>query len=95
MAVSIQEVELTADLTVLVSRDAAGTIDDGARELIERVDRVTVRELQVTGVRPRLNDMAVEVRADLAVAVPDDDVETAARERLDDGFGLTVERIDA
>lgn len=95
MAVSIQEVELTADLTVLVSRDAAGTIDDGARELIERVDRVTVRELRVTGVRPRLNDMAVEVRADLAVAVPDDDVETAARERLDDGFGLTVERIDA
>lgn len=96
MAVQFTEAGVTADLTVLVPRDADDGLEAGTRNLLERVDGVEIEDVDVTGVRPRLNDLAVEAAVDLAVAVENgDDVETVARERLADGFGVTVEAVDA
>jgi len=95
MAVQYAEGGVTADLTVLVPRDAAGGLEGGTRNLLERIDGVEVREIDVTGVRPRLNDLAVEAEVDLAVTVESgDDLEVVARETLAEGFGVTVEAVD-
>lgn len=95
MSVQQEAVGVTADLTVLVNRDAQGTLEEGARDAVTSVEAVTaVEHLAVTGLCPRLNDLAVEVTADLAVAVdPTDRVADAVREALADGFGVTVEAV--
>lgn len=95
MSVQLREVGVTADLTVLVTRDDHGTLEEGARAAVTAVESVrTVETLDVTGLRPRLNDLAVEVTADLTAAVEDDgDVEAAVAEALEEGFGVTVESL--
>ncbi len=93
----LRTVGVTADLTVRVPRDRDENLEDGAERLIGRVDGVReVPEIELQGVQPRLNDLAIEVRADLTLELdPDDDGATVAERRLDDGFGLTVEAIRA
>jgi len=96
MSVQLEEVGVTADLTLLVTRDDQGTLEDGALDRITTVDAVAdVEETDVTGVRPRLNDLAVEVAADLTVAVDPTarDAEAAAVEALEEGVDVTVEAL--
>jgi hypothetical protein len=93
MSIQITRVGVTADLAVQVPRNAAGDLEAGARSLLAKVDGVEIEALDIQGLQPRLNDLTVEVRAELTVAVDGerpaaDDV----RDRLDDAFGISVER---
>ena len=87
MSVQLREVGVTADLTLLVTRDDHGTLEEGARAAVAAVESVRdVESLDVTGLRPRLNDLAVEATADLTVAVEGDgDLEAAVAEALGEG----------
>jgi hypothetical protein len=97
MALSQQSVDATVNCTVRVARDADGTLADGAETQLARVDGVEVVEpVDVAGLEPRLNDLAVDVRAQVRVVgegdrrdgtEPPDEV---VRERLADGFGVEV-----
>jgi len=94
MAVQYTELGVPAELTVLVPRDAGGGLEEDTAAVLERIDGVEVEDVDVTGVRPRLNDLAVEADVEVAVAVGNgDDVEAVARERLTAGFGVTVEAL--
>lgn len=95
MSVQHSRVGVTADLTVLVPRDANGGLEDGVEAVLERVDGVAVGAVDVTGLTPRLNDLAVEATAELTVDVEDDPLDPGehAREALDGGFGVTVEAL--
>lgn len=96
MSVQLEEVGVAADLTLLVTRDDQGTLEDGALDRVTAVEAVAdVDEVDVTGVRPRLNDLAVEAAVDLTVAVDPTarDAEAAAVEALEEGFGVTVEAL--
>ena len=97
MSVQLRTVGVTADLTVRVPRDRDENLADGAPRLIGRVDGVReVPEIELQGVQPRLNDLAIEVRTELTLELdPDEDGAAVAQRRLDDGFGLTVEAIRA
>jgi hypothetical protein len=95
MSVQYRRVGVTADLTVLVPRDGDGGLAEGTREVLERIDGVAVEEVDVTDLRPRLNDLAVEATVEVVVDVEGDDpAEAVASETLGDGFGVTVEGID-
>lgn len=88
-------VRAEADLVVLVARDAAGDLVEGARTRLERADGVeTVDRFEVTGVRPGLNDLRVTARATVRVRV-DEESRRGARERLAAGFGLTEVTVGA
>lgn len=90
MSVQLPE-SARADLTVSVSRDAAGDLADGVRARIESADGVeAVEAVELRSLRPGLNDLTVEVTAELRLS-PDGD--PAAR--LERCFGIrevTVER---
>lgn len=89
-----------ATLTILVARDAAGSLLEGARTRIERVDGVAaVEDLDIHGVRPGLNDLTVEATAAIRLEPdpPGEGRRPTGRERLDpeeaaallaDGFGV-------
>lgn len=97
MSVQLRTVAVTATLTVDVTRNATGTLEDGAEQQLAGADRVrAVQELSITGVTPRLNDLQAGVETEVEVAVePDaDDRAAAAREALEDAFGVTVETVD-
>lgn len=94
MSVQYRRVGVTADLTIEVTRPTDGTLVEGARATVERSEGVSVRTIEVTGMTPRLNDVAVEATVEAAVAVDGDDAEAAVRERLGDGFGVTAESVD-
>jgi Co/Zn/Cd efflux system component len=85
-------VVVQATLTVLVARDAAGDMVDGVRTRLERIDGVDgVGDLDVSGVRPGLNDLQVEVATELRLeSLPPDEADDpdAAAEALADGFGV-------
>lgn len=80
-----------ADLSIRVPRSAPGDLDDGIRAVIEAVDSVTsVRSVRATSVTPNLNDLFVEVTAEVTVAFdePVDDEAAAVRSALRAGFGI-------
>lgn len=81
-----------ADLSIRVPRSAPGDLDDGIRAVIEAVDSVTsVRSVRATSVTPNLNDLFVEVTAEVTVAFDepvDDDEAAAVRSALRAGFGI-------
>jgi hypothetical protein len=57
-------------MTVLVNRDAPGDLAAGVEGRIAAVEAVeSVEVVDLRGVRPGLNDLRVEVRADLRVHV--------------------------
>ncbi|NIB99598.1 hypothetical protein [Halobacterium sp. R2-5] len=96
MATASQEVRLVADLTMHVPRDAAGDLECGAATVLEGVGAVVaVESVDVTDLRPRLNDLQIDATATVAVDAPaDEDGEEAARDALADGFGIDeVERV--
>jgi hypothetical protein len=92
---SDRETRVRADVRLLVARDAPGDVVAGARAVLDRADAVTaVEDLQVTGMRPGLNDLRVEASVTLRLAGrPADPAAT-----LTDGFGVdraTVEETTA
>ncbi|QUO49140.1 MULTISPECIES: hypothetical protein [Halorubrum] len=104
MAAAIHTPSVEATVTVRVSQAAAGDLVAGARAQIERIDGLSVEELEIAGLRPGLNDTTVEAVATLAV---DEEAVRAAelgadeavvadrvRERLADGFGVDPERVE-
>ena len=60
-------------LRVAVPRDAAGDLHAGVRSKLEGRDGVDVGRVDVVDLRPRLNDLAVEVVASVRLA-PDAEV---------------------
>ena len=104
MAAAIHTPSVEATVTVRVSQAAAGDLAAGARAQIERIDGLSVEELEIAGLRPGLNDTTVEAVATLAV---DEEAARAAqsgadeavvadrvREHLADGFGVDPERVE-
>ncbi len=97
-----QGVGVTADLTVLVPRDDAGTLDEGVVAVLERIDGVQVSGVEITGLTPRLNDMQVEATADVVLTgeregdpgAIEGDPADAATAALAEGFGVTVEGLE-
>lgn len=93
----LRSVSVTADLTIAVSRDADGTLAEGARARLAGTEAVrSVEAFDVTGVSPGLNDVEVDAAATVDVAVPaDEDEAVAARRRMEDAFGVTVDAVEA
>jgi len=70
MAVQQPAQRVSATMTVLVNRDAPGDLAAGVEGRIAAVEAVeSVEVVDLRGVRPGLNDLRVEVRADLRVHV--------------------------
>ncbi|MCG1003288.1 MULTISPECIES: hypothetical protein [Halobacterium] len=90
MATASQQVRLVADLTMHVPRDSAGDLECGAASVLDGVDAVaSVESVDVTDLRPRLNDLQIDATVAVAVETPrDGDGEAAARTALADGFGV-------
>jgi hypothetical protein len=80
-----------ASLTVLVTRDADGDLQEGVRARLAAVDCVVaVDRADVSGLRPALNDLRVEVDADLHVSGPPEEASVA--DALEAGFGVKAVR---
>lgn len=76
-----------ASLTVLVTRNADGDLREGVRARLAAVDCVAgVDRVDVSGLRPALNDVRVQVDAALRVGGPPDPEAVAAA--LESGFGV-------
>jgi hypothetical protein len=76
-----------ASLTVLVTRNADGDLQSGVRARLAAVDCVVgVDRADVSGLRPALNDVRVQVDAALRVSGPADAAAVAAA--LESGFGV-------
>lgn len=61
-------------LRLAVPRDAAGDLHAGVRDKLAGRDGVGVERVDVVALRPRLNDLTVEVHASLRLA-PDAEVD--------------------
>ncbi|ELZ42060.1 hypothetical protein [Halorubrum tebenquichense] len=104
MAAADHTPSVEATVSVRVSEAAAGDLVAGARAQIERIDGISVEELEIAGLQPGLNDTTVEAVATLAVdeaaRVADAAVDPEAvapelvADRLADGFGVDPERVE-
>ncbi|AHG02404.1 hypothetical protein HALLA_21095 (plasmid) [Halostagnicola larsenii XH-48] len=84
-------------LVVRVPINAPGSLVDGARSVLERVEPVeVVDEPEVQGIEPGLNDITVDIHTRLELAVGDRGEDTAVvRRRLETGVGvLAVDSIE-
>jgi translation elongation factor EF-1beta len=84
------EYRARADLRVLVSRNGRGDLHDGIDHRLRRIDGVLeVEEVDVSGLRPGLNDLAVDLVATLRLRPERPDADSAAlAEQLRAGFGV-------
>ncbi|MDS0299852.1 hypothetical protein NDI76_13975 [Halogeometricum sp. S1BR25-6] len=74
-------------LTVLVTRNADGNLEEGVRARLAAVDCVVgVDRADVSGLRPALNDVRVQVDVTLRVSGPPDEASVATA--LESGFGV-------
>jgi len=104
MAAANHTPSVEATVSVRVSEAATGDLVAGARAQIERIDGISVEELEIAGLEPGLNDTTVEAVATLAVdeggrvadaAVdPDAVAPELVADRLADGFGVDPERVE-
>lgn len=98
MAAATHRLTAEAAVTVRVSQAAPGDLAAGARAQLERVDGVSVDDLEIAGLRPGLNDTTVEATATLSVdeaaSVEADDPAERVATRLADGFGVDPDRVD-
>lgn len=86
-----QLVRVVAELTLNVTRNANGTLSEGAASLVARIDDVEdVEDVDVTGLTPRLNDLQVTATVTCTMQCTDPDAEATAEERLADGFGVAA-----
>jgi hypothetical protein len=84
-----QLVRVDAELTLNVTRNANGTLADGAADLVARVDGVErVDDVDVTSLTPRLNDLQVTATVTCTVACADVADRGAVEHTLADGFGV-------
>lgn len=95
MSLHMAQLEVEADLELRIPRGEVGSLDDGARTVLNKIDRVREVEVDDIGsVRPDAFDLYVDVSARLVLDVReleepvavDDDVAT----RLRDGFGVVA-----
>lgn len=80
-----------AQLEVQVTRNAGGTLEEGVEAIVEGVDIVrTVEMVDLEGLIPRLNDLAVEAFVEGVVEVPDEeaDCEGDLVAALEETFGI-------
>lgn len=84
-----QQVRVVAQLTLNVTRNANGTLADGAASMVARIDDVEhVDGVDVTGLTPRLNDLQVTATVTCTLQCTDPDAQATAEETLADGFGV-------
>ena len=85
-----------AALQVQVPRDAGGTLEDGVAAMVGRIDEIeAVDAVDLQGMVPRLNDVAVDATVEGRIRVDpgDEDPRTAVMAVLAAGFGVdTVEQ---
>lgn len=85
-----QEVRVVAELTLNVTRNANGTLADGAASQLARIDDVEhVDSVDVTGLTPRLNDLQVTATVTCTMQCTDPDAQHSTERALADGFGVT------
>lgn len=80
-----------AQLQVYVPRNARGTLDDGVVQVLERIGPLLeVEDVELQGVVPRLNDLAVEAAVEGRMRVDTDvhDPEAVVEQTLEGGFGV-------
>ena len=97
MATASQAVRVTADLTMQVPRNATGDLVQGVTNVVRGVDAVAgVDDVDVTSLRPRLNDLRVEATVTVEMTVEDAPaVERAGGDALGGGFGIeAVEHVE-
>jgi len=97
MATASQTVRVTADLTMQVPRNATGDLAQGVTNVVRGVGAVArVDDVDVTNLRPRLNDLRVDATVAVEMTVEDaPDVERAGGDALGDGFGIeAVENVE-
>ena len=97
MATASQTVRVTADLTMQVPRNATGDLAQGVTNVVRGVDTVAcVDAVDVTDLRPRLNDLRVDATVAVEMTVEDaPDVARAGADALGDGFGIeAVEHVE-
>lgn len=90
-------VGVVADLSIRVPRSAPGDLRDGTRHVIDAIEGVArVGEVHITAVTPNLNDLFVEVTADMTVTFdePVDDEVGTVRAVLLGGFGIDAVEVD-
>lgn len=93
MAIQLPRVGVTADLHVHVPRNDRGTLVDGARAVVARIEHVDrVDDVQVTSVRPDLNTVYTDARVELTLAADTGNDPVAVADALRDGVG--VQRVD-
>lgn len=90
-------IDATAALELHVPRGGDGSLEDGIATVLQRsaaVDRTEV--VEITGMKPTLNDLRVTATVRLYVRVDDADDECeAVREAVADQFGVqSVERCE-
>lgn len=86
-----QLVRVVAELTLNVTRNANGTLADGAASMVARIDGVEhVDGVDVTGLTPRLNDLQVTATVTCTLQCTEPDTEATAEAILADGFGVTT-----
>lgn len=98
MAAACQTVRVTADLTMQVPRNATGDLESGVENVVRGVDSVAdVADVDVSGLRPRLNDVQVDATVEVAMHLEDaPGAADASRAALEDGFGIEdVENVRA
>lgn len=96
MATTCQSVRVVADLTMHVPRNDSGDLDSGAEGVVARIGTVrSVEAVDVTNLRPRLNDLQVDATVTVTLDVEDaPNAETAGHRALIDGFGVeSVENV--
>lgn len=73
------------EITLWVSRGAAGDLAAGARDVLSGVDTIaSITRLEVREFRPTATDIRVDLVVDARVHAEEDRIET----RLVDGFGI-------
>lgn len=84
-----------AALRVQVPRDTSGTLEDGVAAMVRRIDAIeAVDAVDLQGMVPRLNDVAVDATVEGRIRVDpgDEDPRAAVAAALAEGFGVdTVE----
>lgn len=86
MSVQLRRREVTADLTLRVPRGEAGSLHDGSRTVLEKVDAVRRVEVdEIRGMRPDAFDCYVDATVTLGLELP---ASAEPDERLRDGFGV-------
>jgi hypothetical protein len=87
MAIQMTTTEVETDLRLRIARGDAGSLGDGARQLLEQTDAVErVERIDIGAMQPDAFDLYVDATARLTLA-DDADIEAVR-----DGFG--VERAD-